>query len=607
MLRKTRKNVFFALSLLSCAAVACGVAGAIPTATVSANTADSALLSMNQEGAWVRVDIKQEDGETLIGDGAGIRFMATASKDLVAQLVTDGAYNTGDKLGMMVVPAKVITAYNAQLNDENAKADYFEFIASKITNATEDKIAYVYEASTLSLTEDTNLHVSLADIQDVNYNEAYQAVAYYVDNGVYYYSQPSQVRTVSEVANAALNDSSVTGTEQRAALANIIKKGISLANGGTGADYKLALDTLETANLKESFAKYITAEDLTFEVVDTSVAELDEKTNVLTGLSTDGATKVGVTAYDGLIDFDIEVTTKAVKGEKVTMHSGSKTTYTAYGATVESMTTSSVTNLPELNNIVLGAGAVPKGSSITNVASTDLAYLAFNRSGTYVATAGTATNKPGSGYSATIEFTGNNMPLVGFFVADDSETSPMKNIVGQKGILLTNGFRVNEDDKTNVIRDRYTAYGFQQLTSNPSSNDNTDATAGELDRRLDVDTSTKNPTYADAAEQALNISYNELAENPNQRYRYCVWVGTNSDQSHVYINAQLYKINDDETNGDLVYSLSWDKTYKPVDGIDFYKGNIVVYGRPYETTKIDRIHQFQRYKVADFMEKWNAN
>jgi hypothetical protein len=273
--------------------------------------------------------------------------------------------------------------------------------------------------------------------------------------------------------------------------------------------------------------------------------------------------------------------------------------YTTYGVTTGAIEKQTETNLNAIQNVVFGVGAVPAGAAHSKLTSTNLPYISFTRSGGFTGAYTTKTH----GYCVTIEFTGNNMPMVGFYVADDSTETPTYNVVGQKGILATNGFRLNATEATNTFRNRFSVYGFEQLTSNTQSNDNTDSSTGELDRRLLVDTYEKNATYATG--EALNCSYNVLAQNPNQRYRYFIRIA-GSEDNEVSITAKLVKIDEYNKNGDIVYSCSSTTKYVPAGKADFYKGSIVVYGRPYEVTKLDKIHLFQDNTIANYEKKWSA-
>lgn len=592
MKRKIDKKLMIRLACTLSIASVIGAVCAVTTNNVEVNASSSVAMD---GGASVRMDISKDGDNVVIGSKTGIRFPATVPASLVSAL--DGE----DYVGMLIVPEKVFTAFEAQ----SMETDYIKFIASKMEKTAaevEADNACTFALSQLSETEDNVIYGTIASLSDANYNEAYQAVAYYVDDGVYYYAAtPSEARTVAYVADEALLDADGGySDDQKTALGNILEKSIMLENNITD-EYVLSVNTLETAELAPLFSG-LNATDVTFTPEDKTVATVDED-GVLTALQTAGNTLVNVSAYGGKVNFDISVKTTAVKGDAVKMHG--TTFYTAYGAKVGGMNVATQTTLNALENITLGVGKVPSGSSITNITETDLPYIAFKRpntTGSYAIVEDTG--KDYKAFCVTIEFTGNNMPMVGFYVNGENP----KNIVGQKGILVTNGFRVNAADKTNVFRDRFSVYGFQQLTTNPQSNDNTDATVGELDRRLYVDTYSKtdykSEAYADTTEKALNISYNELAENPNQRYRYFVRVTANSDVSKVIIGVRLCKINEDDTNGDIVYSAEFESSNVPQAGIDFYKDNIVVYGRPYETTKIDKIYQFQNYKISDFAKKF---
>ena len=593
-MRKIRKNLFMALSF-AMAISAIGVATSLnfTSETAAANTVVSLYV---KEGASIRKDVTtDENGNVVVGSGTGIRYTAVASADLVQSLVetTDGVttYKEGAKLGMFIVPKKAIDKYEAQKDAEGGESDYFKYFSSVNSAITEDVISYVCEAKDLDATTEYEYKVAIVDIETENYTEDYQAVAYYVLNGKYYYSAKGDVRSVAYVADKALlSTEGDNDTNDKTALGNIIEKYIALSNGEEGK-YEKNVATLASFDLKETYAAPINATDLTYTVAEN---ETDVSINgtKLTGLSTDGAADVQITAYDGYVDFTLKVTTKAEKGETKTMYQNEylTQTYTAYGATTgEVEAKNKFTGNPALNNVVLGAGVLSEGSTVTSMGTTNLSYLKIEN------VAGTAgTNEKtfdGGSYVTILEFTGNNMPMVGYYVERDDDK--FENVVQQKGVLLTNGFNVDGDTANlTTFKNRITVFGYQMLTEDLTTAGGTDPNTNEHNGI--ISTSTASAYYNGKTDTA---SYTALANaGDNVRYRMFIQLADRGSSAGLGVRVSLHKINDDGTNGDLVFAYNQNRGYGLTDEAAYYNGSIVLYGRPGESTKIDKIHYISNSK-----------
>ncbi|MBQ4053226.1 MAG: hypothetical protein IJD33_02695, partial [Clostridia bacterium] len=412
---------------------------------------------------------------------------------------------------------------------------------------------------------------------------------------------PSEARTVAYVADEALLDADGGySDDQKTALGNILEKSIMLENNITD-EYVLSVNTLETAELSPLFSG-LNATDITFTPEDKTVATVDED-GVLTALQTAGNTLVNVSAYGGKVNFDISVKTTAVKGEITNMFTGSSSVYTyaTYGAKVGNVKEDSVLKKPALEDVEFGIGSVSEGSTMDNMGTTNFPYVAL----------GQTLNAGGTGLGATngtvIEFTGNNMPIISFWVADDSESAPMENVVKQKGITVTNGFTLDGNLYTGTCSSltRFlTIHGFTQFGTKLG------AAGSEGDyARLYADTHRTNATYADVEAQRVNISYKALeAAGDTQKYRlfikpnYAETTATDTGvvTGEVTMQIVLYTVDADGYNENLVYVLN--KTASCAVGTTSWKnnakGNIVIYGRPYETTKLDKIHFTQTGAVS---------
>lgn len=591
---KIRKNLFMALSL-AMAISAIGATTSLKSAPETA-AADTVAPLYVKAGASIRKDVTTDDnGNVVVGSGTGIRYTAVASADLVNSLVetTDGVttYKEGAKLGMFIVPKKAIDKYEAQKDTEGGESDYFKYFNSVNNAITEATISYVCKAESLDATTENEYKVAIVDIETENYTEDYQAVAYYVLNGEYNYSEKSDVRSVAYVADKALLDTEkgYDGND-KTAFGNIIEKYIALSNGEEGKCEK-TVATFASFDLKETYAAPINATDLTYTIAEneTDVSIKDAK---LTGLSTDGLADVRITAYDGYVDFTLQVTTKAEKGETKTLYQNKDLTqtYTAYGATTgEVETKNKFTGNSALNNVVLGSGVLSDGSTITSMGSTNLSYLKIeNVAGTNGKNEKTF---DGGSYVTILEFTGNNMPMVGYYVERDDDK--FENVVQQKGVLLTNGFKVDGDTaNVNTFKNKVTLFGYQMLTEDLTTAGGTDTTTNEHNGI--ISTTTAGYYYNSKTDTA---SYNALANaGDDVRYRMFIQLADRGTSAGLGVRISLHKINDNGTNGELVFAYNQNRGYGLTDEAAYYNGGIILYGRPGESTKIDKVHYISNSK-----------
>ena len=306
MLKKTKKLVF-ALSFLSLAVCAGAGFNALNDMTASAQTANASDLYISA-GASVRTDEKVE-GNEVVGYDTGIRFTANASASLINSLVeTTGdtvTYKTGAELGMFIVPQSYIDDYSSQ----SEYTDYFDYFAN-VKKKSKAQIAYACNAEDLDAVNGTKYRVAIMELLEKNYNRAYQSVAYYtLDGETYYYTVPevSNSRTVSQVIDSALQATDVPFVDgQKTAMAGILERALELK---MNADYTVAVRGDKAVDLKARFASNITAPDLTFTVTDGKTAVEVDNNGVATVLLGDSTAKVKVTAYGGLVDFDVTVKT----------------------------------------------------------------------------------------------------------------------------------------------------------------------------------------------------------------------------------------------------------------------------------------------------------
>ena len=346
MLKKTKKLglALSCLSLAVCAGMGFGTMDKMQAA------AENDYLTINT-GASIRMNTnKDETTGEVTGYDTGIRFTATASEELVSQLVeTTGetvSYKAGAELGMFIVPQSYIAAYNAQAEDLKI-ADYFDYF-HEVKGLEKSKFTYVCNADELNTTGSTQYNVSIVELLEENYNRSYQAVAYYALNDangeqVYYYTGTSDARTVSYVANAALLDAEKTySATQRAALGNIIERAIQLkfnANvEGEETEYTVALHGDKTVDLKSYFANEITDPALAMSVTEGSEAVKLEG-NVASATQFGETAKVNITAYGGDVNFNVTVRTIEKDKTEVIDFAGMNDLDTAKTATKDSTIT----------------------------------------------------------------------------------------------------------------------------------------------------------------------------------------------------------------------------------------------------------------------------
>lgn len=544
-------SLAFAFSLVSTGAV-CSLTASATDETLSIDAGASIKVVGTTEDNYV-------DTET------GIRFSATVAPTLVSSL------GENDYVGMMIVPSKVITAYNNQ--DGEVEKDYLQFIANVKGDEkanVEETVSCRYDTAELSKEQNSTVYGVIASVKDANYNENYQAVAYYVKDGEYNYMGVSDTGTITQVADKALLDTEFAYTTQdKNALGNIIEKSIVMKNGTDGATVTpIALKTWETkAGLKATYASEINDPNLTITTADNTVASVEN--DVLTGLQTAGETTLNIKAYDGNVNLPITVTSTAEKGEK-TKGFHAAVEYATYGATIGGIVKKDeLTNYPVITDVKLGSGALSKNATWTNVGATNMSYVSLNRVG------GDYGLYSGVGYISVIEWTGDNMPMVGYFVDDDND---IENIVGQKGILLTGGFSIAGD--INAVRPFQSStrfYGYNMLKNDLSST------------VLDTDNSTTDGVLWQA-NSSIGQSYFEDETLANQKFRMFINVesATRNAYTVCYVEVSIYKIADDGYNGDLVFTSIKQRNYPAPT--NFFSGNIVVYGRPNETTVLDKIH-----------------
>ena len=178
--------------LLGCCAAliissACAV-GVSKNISVSASASPVSADMSFKEGASVRIDQGSQ----------GIRFTAYYSESIYS-LVANG---TGEA-GMIIVPSQALEGVS------DAYFDYLEDTYGK--NKEEVSTSFDVERMEKQSNGTYEAKGAIINIKDENLSYTYQAVAYYYDatNG-YVYSEKSDTRTISYVANKALNNTELS-------------------------------------------------------------------------------------------------------------------------------------------------------------------------------------------------------------------------------------------------------------------------------------------------------------------------------------------------------------------------------------------------------------
>lgn len=235
---KMKMKVLTALTILS---LGFGVGATVTLSddTLQASAAETIVMKENvngmcfEAGAAVRTDL----------NSMGIRFTAYFDAEIYEKVETE-EYTAG----MIVVPAKAI---------ENISADYFGYFESHGKTASDVSTTFSLSQFTVDdRDEDETVEYSakaaIVNIKDANLAYEYQAVAWYKpSDGDYVYSGKSDVRTISDVTNRALNASNLTETERNSVLsmATVLSNRLESLDKSAESDFVLATEAENGINL----------------------------------------------------------------------------------------------------------------------------------------------------------------------------------------------------------------------------------------------------------------------------------------------------------------------------------------------------------------------
>ncbi len=205
-------------------------------------------------------------------------------------------------------------------------------------------------------------------------------------------------------------------------------------------------------------------------------------------------------------------------------------------------------------------------NSIDSVTATDVPYVAFNKEGGY-----------GVGNYVAVDFTGNNMPHISFFTDMSGKVEDYK---GRSGAFVTQGFIRADGAFDNNVINRY--YVYAPFNGTIWSN---------------------GKTFTATAGNAFCYSTTSDATNATAQYRYIFGFDSlDTTAGTITVTAIMLKKNGDryETLQTLQTSLT-DKMFKSLSTT----GGIVIYGRAYKATTLDKIHPiYTESELESALAEW---
>ncbi len=556
-----------ALTVLSLAfALSLATTGAVYSATASADNEPFAI------DAGASIKIVGTTDESAVDTESGIRFSATVTPEFVSTL------GDNDYVGMMIVPSKVITAYANQ--EGEVEEDYLQFIADKkgeTKTQIENDVACKYNKADLSTAENTTVYGVIASVKDDHYDDDYQAVAYYVKDGVYNYIGASEASTVTQVASVALLDTEFPyANEEKNALGNILEKSVIVRNGLTLNDgvYEMTLTETDTVDLQSEFGfagDSFADIGLVVEKGNTSYLNnfitYDETANTLKSSMTGEWLDVTVTAYDGNVSLPLSISYEPTVKD-VTWGDYELSTYGA-------------STIDENGGVSMVAGSYT-GDSYTSMGEANVPYVAFKGDFT-------------SEQSVVVDFTGGNMPNIALFA--DQPDADTKNFVGASAIMFSQGV-LNPNGENQMpasYRSRINVYGpriFTKWNSTTFEDDTTSVANGNTTL-----------IYTDASiSTGTMISYADMEANTDTSYRLMVKFYVRNAKGQVAMTATLMQKNADYDGAEGTYPytvvhIAKKNLSRTFDNLGLSSGSVILYGRPYKETKLDKIHAI--YNNAD--------
>ena len=296
------KGRFLTICALCLATVTCMVAGVFAALDKETRTTVAKAESVEvMNDNWTATPtygnvyryVSAQNNEISFEKGASIRYITDNNADsgirFTANVDTEIA-NVATEVGMLIVPETYISDYNA--SDYTDYFTYFETVKRK----TKNSISATFDKEQIA---SGTIKGCIVGIKDANWNRSYQAVTYYIANGEYYYSSPSDARTIAYVADKAVTDTEKDYSENlRNSLAAIVKKSIDAKYSST-ADVSGGIN--QTVDLNALF-NYGLSGTTTWSIVSGASVTLDGAT---ANIQEDGETVLRFSAYDGRLTKDV--------------------------------------------------------------------------------------------------------------------------------------------------------------------------------------------------------------------------------------------------------------------------------------------------------------
>ncbi|MBO5481439.1 MAG: hypothetical protein J6A63_09670, partial [Clostridia bacterium] len=251
------------------------------------------MLYVGLDGTTVYKYVKAQDYAISFEEGASIRYITDNNADsgirFTANVDTKLA-SVATEVGMLIVPETYISAYNA-----SGYTDYFTYFETVKGHAKSD-ISTTFDTTQIA---SGTIKGCIVGIKDANWNRSYQAVIYYIAGGEYYYSEPSDARTIAYVADKAITDTEADYSDNlKNSLATIVKKSIDAKYSDT-ADVSGGIN--QTVDLNTLF-NYGLSGTMTWSIVSGTSVTLDGAT---ASIQEDGETVLRFSAYDGRLTKDV--------------------------------------------------------------------------------------------------------------------------------------------------------------------------------------------------------------------------------------------------------------------------------------------------------------
>lgn len=234
----------------------------------------------------------------------------------------------------------------------------------------------------------------------------------------------------------------------------------------------------------------------------------------------------------------------------------------------------SATGFTDTQGVTLAAGSYT-GNDVNAMGVADVPYVAFTKQGGF-----------GLGSFVAVDFTGNNMPNISFF--NDEVTKDTKNFIGRRGMFFSTGI-LPPNEKMSGLGEYLKAYYPMNATANAWQ---TGAFA-----TWKADDTYKTTVEINGTPKAVSpLSYFAFKATPTTKYRLIIGITgatettTSGGDAAWKVGVAVKLINLDTSTVMFLSEKQYTKT-KASFGEGFtFDGNIILYGRPYETTTIDKMY-----------------